>query len=210
MIVFHSQENQCRKKKQHCYFCELEFSQDQLEDHLDFCGSRTEQCFKCKQYVMLKDQVQHENTNCTYPAPKPSNVATAQNNAPDPLLFHSEENYVDPFMFDEISRMLNQTPITHPVDRLNTSTATGSSVVRNETNAKKTNVDNSRTNKQPGRNVTAPSNTRRNVESRRIFNGPEKRKMDLNRQRGTCIVDSIMNDLFISRFYNRLLHLGFL
>lgn len=149
---------------------------------------------KCQQYVMLKDQTRHDNSNCTYPAPKPSNVTTAQNNNLDPLLFQAEENYVDPFTFDEISRMLNQTPITQPVDRSNISAATGMSVLRNETNPneKKSNRDktsNPRMNNPAGRNVTGASSThsRRNLASRKIFNGPEGRKMDLNRQQGIIL-----------------------
>ncbi len=43
---------------------------DKLEDHIEFCGSRTEKCSKCNQYVKAKDQSKHDSTKCAYP-PQP-------------------------------------------------------------------------------------------------------------------------------------------
>lgn len=42
-----------------------------MHEHQDFCGSRTEPCVKCSNYIMLKDQKKHEQSNCKYPAPAP-------------------------------------------------------------------------------------------------------------------------------------------
>ena len=44
-----------------CQYCELEFTQKQLDDHEDYCGSRTEQCPECSDYVMLKDWEKHQS-----------------------------------------------------------------------------------------------------------------------------------------------------
>ena len=40
-----------------------------LEEHEDYCGSRTEKCEKCGEFIMLKNFETHLQTNC---APKPS------------------------------------------------------------------------------------------------------------------------------------------
>ena len=56
-----------------CLYCELEFPKNELESHTDYCGSRTEPCTKCGQYIRLKDQLKHDESNCTYPPIKPAN-----------------------------------------------------------------------------------------------------------------------------------------
>lgn len=61
------EENACPKKPMHCVYCELEVPKDKLESHLDYCGSRTEQCPKCGQFIMLKDQTKHDDSNCNFP-----------------------------------------------------------------------------------------------------------------------------------------------
>ena len=58
------------KRPKTCCFCELDLSFDTLREHQDACGSRTESCPKCHQYVMLKDQCRHDDSNCAYPAPQ--------------------------------------------------------------------------------------------------------------------------------------------
>ncbi|CAL1527905.1 unnamed protein product [Lymnaea stagnalis] len=61
----------CIKKLVHCQYCDLSFPKDEIVPHLDYCGSRTECCPLCQQYVMLKDMMRHESSGCTYPEPKP-------------------------------------------------------------------------------------------------------------------------------------------
>ena len=56
-----------------CLYCELEYPKNELEAHTDYCGSRTEPCTKCGQYIRLKDLVRHDESNCTYPPVKPAN-----------------------------------------------------------------------------------------------------------------------------------------
>ena len=38
-----------------CTFCHLEFEDTKIKSHEDYCGSRTEECPECHDYVMLKD-----------------------------------------------------------------------------------------------------------------------------------------------------------
>lgn len=65
----HKQET-CRKRQGSCFYCDLSLDFDKLEDHIEFCGSRTEKCSKCNQYVKAKDQSKHDSTKCAYP-PQP-------------------------------------------------------------------------------------------------------------------------------------------
>lgn len=74
------QENDCAKKPMQCLYCELEFPKDELEAHLDYCGSRTEPCSKCGQFIMLKEQIKHDESNCKFPEVKPKNNNVADGN----------------------------------------------------------------------------------------------------------------------------------
>lgn len=41
-------------------------------EHIEICGSRTEKCGFCNEYIKLMDMEQHYNSNCTYGVkPKP-------------------------------------------------------------------------------------------------------------------------------------------
>ncbi|XP_005108630.1 TRAF-type zinc finger domain-containing protein 1 [Aplysia californica] len=86
-------ENDCAKKPMHCQFCELSFPKADLASHFDYCGSRTECCPLCQQYIMLKDMVQHENSGCSYPEPKPAAAPASSN--------------TDPFRMEELHYMLD-------------------------------------------------------------------------------------------------------
>ena len=44
-----------------CKYCELEFPQAKLNDHEHYCGSRTEQCPECSDYVMLREWEKHQS-----------------------------------------------------------------------------------------------------------------------------------------------------
>ena len=44
-----------------CHFCELEFPQHELHEHENYCGSRTEQCPECQDFVMLRDWEKHQS-----------------------------------------------------------------------------------------------------------------------------------------------------
>ena len=66
------QKSKCIKRSAKCEFCEMEMSNDALSDHVSYCGTRTEQCPKCKRRIMVKDQVQHDFSSCAYPSPRNS------------------------------------------------------------------------------------------------------------------------------------------
>lgn len=46
-----------------CKFCELELSKAELEEHEDYCGSRTDKCMECGEIVMFKHKDMHHITN---------------------------------------------------------------------------------------------------------------------------------------------------
>jgi len=45
----------------------------ELQEHEDYCGSRTELCVTCSRYVMVRDAEIHRETNCEYPAVEQKN-----------------------------------------------------------------------------------------------------------------------------------------
>ena len=110
---FFLQENDCIKRPMKCIYCQLEFPKDALNPHLDYCGSRTEQCSKCLQYIKLKDQTKHEESNCQFPEVRPKN-----NNRSDFASGLSELNGgqhgMHSFAFDELSRVIGQRAVGEP------------------------------------------------------------------------------------------------
>ena len=44
-----------------CHFCELEFPKRDLQEHENYCGSRTEQCPECQDFVMLREWEKHQS-----------------------------------------------------------------------------------------------------------------------------------------------------
>jgi len=69
-----------------CEYCELQFKAMDLCEHQDSCGSRTDVCEKCQQYVMLKEMKSHlENMCISVVQPNgrrshPTNVGETNNN----------------------------------------------------------------------------------------------------------------------------------
>ena len=51
-----------------CQYCELQVKALDRYQHEDQCGSRTDVCEKCQQYVMLKKMKEHEENLCGKPA----------------------------------------------------------------------------------------------------------------------------------------------
>ena len=81
---------------------------DDLTDHEKYCGTRTEHCPLCQQYIMIKDFEKHSSSGCTYPerkqnAPKSTNRPDADY---DPDILLPDELYNN-FAMDEMSRILN-------------------------------------------------------------------------------------------------------
>ena len=88
-----------------CDYCEVDVAACEHHEHLEYCGSRTEQCPLCGQYIMHKDLQQHEDTVCEYPPPKvPEN--------PLPNLFGFQNENVsqqnNSFAWHELERVLNE------------------------------------------------------------------------------------------------------
>ena len=48
-------------KMPECQFCHLEFETKELAEHENYCGSRTEKCPECSDFVMLRDWEKHQS-----------------------------------------------------------------------------------------------------------------------------------------------------
>lgn len=57
----------CPKRLTKCKFCELECAADCMKEHVEYCGSRTEECAKCGQFILLKEKAVHEQLACSPP-----------------------------------------------------------------------------------------------------------------------------------------------
>ena len=53
------QANDCPKRQKQCQYCNLELKADTMDEHEDYCGSRTENCEVCDKLVMLKYEQMH-------------------------------------------------------------------------------------------------------------------------------------------------------
>ncbi|CAH1232819.1 TRAFD1 [Branchiostoma lanceolatum] len=73
----------CPLRSARCQYCEIDLSHKDLASHLDYCGTRTEECFKCHQRIMKKDELQHEASNCKYPEPKPLMKSSSESSVRD-------------------------------------------------------------------------------------------------------------------------------
>jgi hypothetical protein len=47
-----------------CEYCELPLPAERMEDHVFYCGARTDVCRTCGRYIMLKDRIQHASSSC--------------------------------------------------------------------------------------------------------------------------------------------------
>ena len=66
-----------------CEYCELQVKAHEKYQHEDQCGSRTDVCEKCQQYVMLKKMKEHTEHLCG----KPVNTAPPLQLPPDEWAF---------------------------------------------------------------------------------------------------------------------------
>ncbi|XP_067687182.1 TRAF-type zinc finger domain-containing protein 1-like [Haliotis asinina] len=109
-------EGTCSKRPVRCVYCELELPWCDLNSHQDYCGTRTESCPKCAQFIMKKDLLQHEASNCDYPTPKPATNGHEGYRNRDRFVDFPEYDYEFPdagfenaFAMDELSRMMENT-----------------------------------------------------------------------------------------------------
>ncbi|KAK3585334.1 hypothetical protein CHS0354_004600 [Potamilus streckersoni] len=102
------EENECPKRPMKCLYCELELPKSELKNHQDYCGSRTEPCVRCGQYIMLKDQIKHEESKCTYPPVpvKQTNGLNAGSGLRNNSVFSERETITNSFTYEELNRML--------------------------------------------------------------------------------------------------------
>ena len=108
----------CSRKPSQCSYCELQLPLSELQSHVDYCGTRTEPCPTCGQFVMLKDQLQHETSACQYPAPKPhDNTLSGASNEHTSLNHFQYHEAFHPFAFEEIGRILEHSRIAPPAFR---------------------------------------------------------------------------------------------
>ncbi|XP_010163595.2 XIAP-associated factor 1 [Antrostomus carolinensis] len=57
----HHETKECHKRAMTCNICELEMPFNELQEHLNTCGSRTERCLECNKYIMYKDLNKHKD-----------------------------------------------------------------------------------------------------------------------------------------------------
>lgn len=56
------EEEECVERPQCCQFCELDMPWKELKEHTVVCGSRTEKCIDCGQYITLLNMKGHSQT----------------------------------------------------------------------------------------------------------------------------------------------------
>ncbi|CAD8084682.1 unnamed protein product [Paramecium primaurelia] len=57
-------KHKCQKTPKLCLYCELSYPMDQIFQHENQCGSRTEKCQMCQNYIMKRDLSKHYQ-NCS-------------------------------------------------------------------------------------------------------------------------------------------------
>ncbi|KAK6642191.1 hypothetical protein RUM44_013914 [Polyplax serrata] len=56
------QESDCLYRDVQCSICSVNIKAVDIDEHEDYCGSRTEKCMGCNEFVMLKNKLQHVNS----------------------------------------------------------------------------------------------------------------------------------------------------
>lgn len=105
----------------------MDVAKGDLDDHLEYCGTRTENCVLCGQFIMVKDMARHEESRCSYGGVQPKSNPRTSVSVPtakiapavssrkpppptqgadmsDDFLFGSGE--LNTFQMDEIQRLL--------------------------------------------------------------------------------------------------------
>lgn len=60
-------EKDCPNRKVECEYCELTLPFSKMSSHVEYCGSRTQNCDACHRFIQIKDFTEHENSGCQYP-----------------------------------------------------------------------------------------------------------------------------------------------
>ncbi|XP_062590468.1 TRAF-type zinc finger domain-containing protein 1-like isoform X2 [Saccostrea cucullata] len=171
------EEQECLKRPIKCVYCEMDVAKGELEEHQGYCGTRTENCIRCGQFIMVKDMAQHEESRCNYREIQPKNnnntpvdiphlpsngsVTSNRRAAPpvvddsDDFLFGSGE--LNSFQMDEIQRLLgvngmgpsHQTRVTPPT---RTTARGGTQAVSSKSKKKEVNLERRNGNGEVGHN----------------------------------------------------------
>lgn len=83
-VVFVStclQKDECTERPEICEFCQLEQPLSNLKEHQVACGSRTERCSDCGQYVKLMDQLDHPQICSTSTPTSSKNLVVEDDNS---------------------------------------------------------------------------------------------------------------------------------
>ena len=98
VVLCLSQELNCRLRKVECQFCDLEMSMQDFAQHENACGSRTDRCEKCGNYVMLREMTEHVSNGCMNNKKEvkhPNNKPYVSDNPADDFRFASASNGFD-------------------------------------------------------------------------------------------------------------------
>lgn len=56
----------CDERMVSCEYCELELRKLDMDEHMAYCGTRTERCDGCNQLIMFKDKKLHLESNHSF------------------------------------------------------------------------------------------------------------------------------------------------
>lgn len=65
-LAYNFQNSSCSHRAICCSYCHIEIEANELGEHENYCGSRTERCEDCGEYVMLKYQQLHQESNHSF------------------------------------------------------------------------------------------------------------------------------------------------
>jgi len=57
-------ENYCSQRKVPCHYCSLMVKASELDEHQEYCGTRTEVCETCHRCIMYKGSSQYFSSSC--------------------------------------------------------------------------------------------------------------------------------------------------
>ena len=63
LTYIYFQAETCAKRKLICKYCDIDKPADGMEEHENYCGSRTEKCNDCGERIMMKNWDIHMNSN---------------------------------------------------------------------------------------------------------------------------------------------------
>ncbi|KAI2656327.1 XIAP-associated factor 1 [Labeo rohita] len=80
-LLLDHEKDECTERPEICEFCQLEQPLSNLKEHQVACGSRTERCSDCGQYVKLMDQLDHPQICSTSTPTSSKNLVVEDDNS---------------------------------------------------------------------------------------------------------------------------------